>query len=563
MLSIPMLRHFSYALALALLFASCPAAVNGQDDNDGEEHFLLESADTTSPRGTLVSFIEAMHEIYVAGTSDPPMRRGSPRSKSLRNRAFRCLDTSEFAPAVHDSMTREAAVCLKEILDRVELPSIKTIPDLTAVEEEGITKWTLDKTEIKIVKITEGPREGEFLFSSDTVARAKDFYDVAKGDEYQKRELVTPYFYRKLISDPGPWVPKALIPNWSMQRVWGQAIWQWFGLSIVLTASIGIMLAIYMFGRRYTMKVRSNLARYVIAILFPLSALLIPAIAQDIVTQQLNIYGNLVVTVTAALQIFFLVALTIMVISVGNRVAEVVIATSWIKPRRMDSQLVRLVCRIASIGAATVVVLEGGRQLGIPLTTLVAGAGVGGLTLALAAQDSLKNILGSMMIMLDKPFRIGERIVMKGYDGTVEDIGLRSTRIRLLTGHQVSVPNEEMARSVIENIGRRPFIRQSATIEIPSTTPSAKIDRALEILRDILKDHEGMEEDFPPRVHLRDVNAGSIGIIMIFWYHPPDYWKFLEFNEHVTLSMSRKFEAEGIEFATPNLTLRRPTADSS
>ncbi|MGB3049656.1 MAG: mechanosensitive ion channel family protein [Polyangiales bacterium] len=207
--------------------------------------------------------------------------------------------------------------------------------------------------------------------------------------------------------------------------------------------------------------------------------------------------------------------------------------------------------------------LEGGQQLGIPLTTLLAGASVSGLALALAAQDSLKNILGSMMIMLDKPFKVGERIVARGYDGVVEDIGLRSTKIRLLTGHQASIPNEEMARAEIENIGRRPYIRRAATIELPSDTPSAKIKRALEILRNILENHEGMVEDYPPRVFLRDVNEGSLGIFMIYWYHPPEYWDFLAFGERVTIQMSEQFEADGIPFAAPALTVNMQPDDKT
>ena len=97
----------------------------------------------------------------------------------------------------------------------------------------------------------------------------------------------------------------------------------------------------------------------------------------------------------------------------------------------------------ASIVAAVIVFLEGGKYLGIPLTTLLASAGVGGVAVALAAQDSLKNFFGTMMIILDKPYRLDERIVIKGYDGFVEEIGLRSTKLRLLNGHQATIPNED------------------------------------------------------------------------------------------------------------------------
>ena len=256
----------------------------------------------------------------------------------------------------------------------------------------------------------------------------------------------------------------------------------------------------------------------------------------------------------------FLIALLVLVVSVGSRLAELIIATPWVHPVGLDAQLVRLTCRVLSIIGAMFVLLEGGQQLGLSMTTLLTGAGVGGLALALAAQDSLRNILGSMMIMLDKPFKVGERIIAKGFEGIVEDIGLRSTKLRSLTGHQVSIPNEEMARADIENVGRRPYIRRSAIIELPSDTPSEKIRRALEILREILKNHEGMNENLPPRVFLRDVNESSIGIFMTYWYHPPEYWEFLAFSENVTLQMTEQFETEGISFASPALDVHFPRA---
>jgi MscS family membrane protein len=88
------------------------------------------------------------------------------------------------------------------------------------------------------------------------------------------------------------------------------------------------------------------------------------------------------------------------------------------------------------------------------------------------------------------------------------------------------------------------------TIELPSDTSLAKIRRALEILREILKNHEGMNEDLLPQVFLRDVNESSIGIFMRYWYHPPDDLNFLAFSERVNLQMTEQFETEGISFSS-------------
>ena len=201
--------------------------------------------------------------------------------------------------------------------------------------------------------------------------------------------------------------------------------------------------------------------------------------------------------------------------------------------------------------AAVVVFLEGGKQLGIPLSTLLAGAGVGGLALALAAQDALKNLFGSMMIFLDKPYRVGERIVTKGYDGTVEEIGLRSTRIRLLTGHQVTIPNEDMARTHIENVGRRPHIRRCTSVALKLDTPAEKVKRAVEIIRGLLVEHEGMDHQFPPRVFFDEFNRDSLRIRIFYWYHPPEYWEFVAFAEKLNMQIIEALGAADIHLALP------------
>jgi len=521
--------------------------------NAADDAHPLESADTTSPRATLTSFLESMYD-----ASDLGMRaraRPEPKQMARLNRILGCLDLSQLPPALRMSLAKEAAVCLKEVLDRIELPAEDDRPNADEVVERELTKWTIPHTEISIVKVSEGPREGEFLMSAETVERATEFYEMVKHRDYIGRATTTPGLYDEFVATPGWMISRDWIPEWSSARWFGQAIWQWAGLALTLLVALALMLTIYLVGRRQASRLRSNLSRYLVTMLFPITAMLVPFGAQYFVIDQLQIYGDPIVTISFVLHLIFLFALIVFVISIGNRLAELIIATPWIQPAGLDAQLVRLTCRMLSIVGTVAVVLEGGRQLEIPLTTLLAGVSVSGLALALAAQDSLKNVLGSMMIMLDKPFKVGERIATKGFDGVVEDIGLRSTKIRLLTGHQVSIPNEEMARAEIENIGRRPHIRRAATIELPSELSSAKIKRALEILRTLLVDHEGMVEEFPPRVFLRDVNKGSIGIFMIYWYHPPDYWDFLAFSERVTLQMSEQFEAEGIPFAAPALTV--------
>jgi len=190
-----------------------------------------------------------------------------------------------------------------------------------------------------------------------------------------------------------------------------------------------------------------------------------------------------------------------------------------------------------------------------PITSIIAGLGVGGLALALAAQDSIRNFFGSVVIIADKPFQNGERVVVDGFDGIVEQVGIRSTKIRTLEGHLVTIPNGELANKNIQNIGRRPYIRRLFNITITYDTPPEKIDRALEIVKGLLENHEGMNEDFPPRVYFNEFNSDSLNLLVIYWYHPPEFWDFLAFGERLNKEIFRRFNEEGIDFAFPTQTI--------
>jgi len=219
----------------------------------------------------------------------------------------------------------------------------------------------------------------------------------------------------------------------------------------------------------------------------------------------------------------------------------------------------RTAIRVTIIIAALLFWLD---NMGLKVSTLLAGLGVGGLAVALAAQDTLKNLLGSVMILLDKPYRVGQRIVAKGHDGIVEEIGLRSTRLRLLTGHQTTIPNDEMANTDIENIGQRPHIRRLANIGITYDTPPEKIEKAVDIILKILDNHEGMDPGFPPRAYFNEYDPYSLNILVLYWYHPANYWGYMKFGQWVNLQIAREFQKEGIKFAFPTTTTYLSQEDS-
>lgn len=223
---------------------------------------------------------------------------------------------------------------------------------------------------------------------------------------------------------------------------------------------------------------------------------------------------------------------------------------------RMDILLLPMIGKSIRITVVTLVVLQIVQSFSNkPVASIIAGLGVGGLAIALAGQDTIKNLFGSMVIIADRPFEIGDRIVFEGHDGSVETVGFRSTKIRTLDGHIVTIPNSELVNKTVLNISKRPNIKKLMNIGITYDTAPEKVQRALEILRDIFKNHEGMDPRFEPRIYFNDFCDSSLNILVIFWYHPAEYWDFLGFCERANIEILKRFNREGIEFAFPTRTL--------
>jgi MscS family membrane protein len=222
-----------------------------------------------------------------------------------------------------------------------------------------------------------------------------------------------------------------------------------------------------------------------------------------------------------------------------------------------DSQFDRVLAPLVGRTLRTFVVLLGAIILvqnltGLAVGPLLASLGLGGFAIALAAKDSVSNFFGTVTIFLDRPFSVDDRVVLDRYDGIVENVGYRSTRIRTLEGHLVSIPNERMIRSAVENIGRRPFIRWRADIGLRHDTPPDQVERAVEILQDLLDSHEGMNDTLPPRVYFEGLKNGCLNITVFAWYHPPEYWDYMAWVHKTSVAYLRKFAQEGIAIAIPS-----------
>jgi len=225
---------------------------------------------------------------------------------------------------------------------------------------------------------------------------------------------------------------------------------------------------------------------------------------------------------------------------------------------KLDDMLVPIVRKALRLTIAIIAVLLISENiLGANVKSLLLSAGVGGIAVALAAKDTIANFFGSITIFTDRPFQMGELVKIGEHLGPVEEVGFRSTRLRTLQGHLVTIPNSVITNSCVENIGRRPFIRRTSNITVTYDSGHTKAKKAVEIIKEVLADVPQLNTDpeRPPRVYFSDFNDWSLNIYMSYWVKPPDYWLYHQVNEQVNFEIMKRFEAEQIEFAFPTQTL--------
>jgi MscS family membrane protein len=251
----------------------------------------------------------------------------------------------------------------------------------------------------------------------------------------------------------------------------------------------------------------------------------------------------------------FFLALTWLVWVAGGVVAESVIAVERLRTSSIDSQLIRLMLRLLTIMVAIAILVTGADRIGLPAYSVLAGLGVGGLAVALAAQQTLANLLGSLIIMFEKPFAIGHSIKLKDYEGTVESVGFRSTRIRTPYNSLVTIPSSQLVNSPIDNMELRQYRQIKTFLNLTPDTPLGEINGFLEGIKHILLTHPDTRKDNIQAV-LYDISPNSLDIMLNFFVQVPDRAAELNERQQVLMDILLLAEAKGIRFATPQQTVR-------
>jgi MscS family membrane protein len=216
-----------------------------------------------------------------------------------------------------------------------------------------------------------------------------------------------------------------------------------------------------------------------------------------------------------------------------------------------DDQLLPIVRKSVTVVIWIMGILIALSNSGFDIGAMIAGLGIGGLALALAAQDTVKNIFGGVMVFLDKPFMINDRIKVNGMDGFVEEIGVRSTRLRTLEGRVITVPNAQFSDNPVENVTLEPTRKVVNTLGLTYDTTPEQMEKAMKILRDIVVSNPRVTDE--PLISFNTWGDFSMGILLIYYIREVD--DILIAQSEINLEILKQFNAEGLEFAFPTQTI--------
>jgi MscS family membrane protein len=214
--------------------------------------------------------------------------------------------------------------------------------------------------------------------------------------------------------------------------------------------------------------------------------------------------------------------------------------------QKFDDQLFSVIRISLNTFIIVIAALVTAQNLNIDITAAIASLSIGGLAVGLAAQDTLGNLFGAVAVFVDKPFQVGDQIKLDGAEGTVEAVGLRSTRLRNPEGQLIAVPNKTMGNVIITNLTRRPNIKTVMNFSLSRALPANKVKRALKILEEVYRGNPMTQEVW---VSFNEFSGSSLNLMVVHWWRGTDYQKYLAGMQEMNLAVKERFDAEEIALA--------------
>ena len=508
----------------------------------------LAPPDTSSPRGTLKSFRDNMELAFRDFYEErfTPL----PYAQTAEKRALACLDTSQFPPIRANRLSVEAALLLNDVLGRVTLPPYEEMPDAQAMADlppDVPRVWRIPGTDMEIARVTEGPRAGEYLFSSQTVARARDFYGLARNMPYKLGAMEG--LFKRIAHAPGPWIPMRWIralPDWVKQNFVGQSVWKW--IAMVMTAFVWLLL-VYL-AHRFS-RPKGQEPRYWRRFFLAVALLPVTVAFRRFYAHQLLLTGPAYVAVDNVIVILVYIIGAVAILNLGAAIAATIITSRRIEKHKLDANLISVGCRSVAWLCAISLLALGASRLGVPLAAVITSLGVGGVAFALAARPTLENLIAGVTLYLDKPVRIGQFCQFEDVLGTVERIGLRSTRIRRWGGNLLSIPNAQFADYQLDNYSDARYIWIRQRLRLRYETSPGQLAYILAKIREMLFAHPKIVS---PRVRFIGFGDDALTVEIVCYSDTGVWAEWHAIREDVFLRIMEIIEASGTRLALPSKT---------
>ncbi|MCZ7558103.1 MAG: mechanosensitive ion channel family protein [Bacteroidia bacterium] len=517
-------------LLIWLLLPLYPPIVHAETPSEVDRH---------SPRATFRSYLLQMIEYSTSEDEE--------RSLQAIKAAIMCLNLAGIPASLREGQGVEAARDLKFFLDRYELVDLDEIPD-SFDDDYFVWRKPTAKAEISLFRT----EDSLWLFSRRTIESLPRLLDLVRGQAVVEGVDVS-------IDADG-------LAGWIRERVSAPLLrrsvyfenWQW--IAIILVVIIGLLV------ERIVITVLNN---WLLRLIrrgggqkdFKLDRQLIRPIgifAMALVWSLLLPQLDLPLQATTIL--FFATQMMIAGSGVWAAYRLVDLASAYFAElaKRTDSKFDDLLVPMMRRAMKIIVIAFGllfiADNFDIDITSLLAGLGIGGIAFALAAKDTVENLFGSLTVMFDKPFEIGDWIKVGDLEGTVEDVGFRSTRIRTFYNSQITMPNSRLVSIPVDNMGRRRYRRVSTKLGVQYDTPPETIDAFCEGIREIIRQHPYTRKDMY-MVYFNEYADFSLNILLYVFHETPDWPTELRERHRLFTDILRLAQRLGVQFAFPTQTI--------
>lgn len=511
-----------------------------------------------SPRRTMESFLNAMDHIAM----------GDP---SIWAKAVSTMDFSDMTD-VSAEQKRRLARQLYYIITFVDNVQLADIPDKNQAKDIASGQWTffpkrLDEEQDRILfnigapvgSITLSRQDsGSWLFDKDTVDDLPDLFNQLKRDApgfatHAEQPLTWgDEIEHTLINTLG--IPRSIVQG----EFLGLQNWQWLGLLLLIIIGLAadqvVRFVLKIFIYRKLRHDGSEIKEREVGRSVRPFGMLVAAVFWLVTLGLLNLSGIVVVVLLGILQVFVVLAAVMTVWRLIDLAAAFLSAKAATTGSGMDDVLVPLLRKSLKIFTGVMGVIYAADALNIPIGPLLASVGVGAVAFSFAAKDTVENFFGSVAVLMDRPFDIGDWVVVDSVEGTVEELGFRSTRIRTFYNSQVTIPNANLVRAVVDNYGRRKYRRWSTMLDVQYDTTPDQIIAFTEGIRELVRTHPYTRKDYF-QVRANGFADSAFQIMLYVFVRVDDWSMELRERERLMLDIIRLADQLGVQFAFPTRTV--------